>query len=154
MDVHGSRCGSEEELLLEASGSCGADLELRAARGLSDQTFPALDAASWTGLADDDLPWGCQCFLQFWERRTRSDVPVLFLPPLAPKDMVLLVRGKRKNWSEHVVRNVLASSMSPASSHTFSVHLKVTGLLLSTNCIFRSPSCSRVQPSPAAAQPP
>lgn len=31
MDVHGSRCGSEEELLLEASGSCGADLELRAA---------------------------------------------------------------------------------------------------------------------------
>lgn len=91
MDVHGSRCGSEEELLLEASGSCGADLELRAARGLSDQTFPALDAASWTELADDDLLWGCQCFLQFWERRTQSDVPMLFLPPLAPKDMVLLV---------------------------------------------------------------
>ena len=58
MGVHGSRCRSEEELLLEASGSLGADLELRTADSVSDQTFSALDAASWTGLAAANLPWG------------------------------------------------------------------------------------------------
>lgn len=50
MGVHGSSCGSKEALLLEASRSPGADLELRVARGISEQASPALGVASWTGL--------------------------------------------------------------------------------------------------------
>lgn len=53
MSVHGSRCGREEELLLEASRSPGADEELRAAGGISDQTFPAFRCSL--------LDWVCCC---------------------------------------------------------------------------------------------
>lgn len=70
-----------------------------------------------------------------------------FLPPLAPMQSV---QWKRKNWFRAHGQKCPGPALSLSSSLTLFVPLKVIELLLSADCIFRFPSCSRAQPSPAA----
>jgi len=148
------RCCGSDQKCGQVCREDGRLWDLRTAGGISEQTSPVLSAASWPGLAAADVPWGHRCSLWFWERRTQSDVPVLSLPPLAPKDVVVFVQGKQKARSEHAVIKSLAwlcvscffphLFYAPQGHQAVAFHKLHFPFLLLLSCSAK-PSCKRLK---------